>query len=65
MLCFALPILNIRLPKLNIVLPTLYFVLPVIDIDMLRSNFDIIINQKIWFLIFQQYFYHFLLSISY
>ena len=72
MLYFALPILNIELPELHIVLPTLYFIfpehnirLPMIDIDMLRSNFDIIINQKIWFLIFQQYFYHFLLSISY
>ena len=58
MLYFALPILNIRSPELHIVLPTLYFVLPehnirlpMIDIDMLKSNFDIIINQKYLLLI--------------
>ena len=58
MLYFALPILNIRSSELNIVQPTLYFVLPehnirlaVIYIDMLRSNFDIIINQKYLLLI--------------
>ena len=58
MLYFALPVLNIGLLELNIVLPALYFVLPehnirllVIDIDMLKSNFDIIINQKYLLLI--------------
>lgn len=43
---FVLLVLNIGSPMIDIVLPTLYFVLTVIDIGMLRNNFDTIINQK-------------------